>query len=288
MRPSPTAPGYPGTGREERVKTMGPPDRTEPRGMFSFSPPYFSPRRGRQEPTPAEKFRSRSGGNDPYGTAPTSSPTTAAGYGWGESGRGRGLMAVHFLVLSSLALFSLDVILGIDRVLKLSLDHDRPRSWQPVTSLLMHGDQYHLMSNMFILMIFGKMAEEDMGAIGMLLSFVICGVVSSLVSLSLMPRDVYSCGASGAVFGLFSVCVLGKMFNLEKGAVPEVRLRELVETAVFGWFVASSVMAELRMVANGGVRGTDHAAHFGGVFAGAALILLARRSITRDSSGNRR
>ena len=46
---------------------------------------------------------------------------------------------------------------------------------------------------------------------GMLLSFVICGVVSSLVSLSLMPRDVYSCGASGAVFGLFSVCVLGKV-----------------------------------------------------------------------------
>ena len=33
-------------------------------------------------------------------------------------------------------------------------------------SRLMHGDQYHLMSNMFILMIFGKMAEEDMGAIG--------------------------------------------------------------------------------------------------------------------------
>ena len=45
----------------------------------------------------------------------------------------------------------------------------------------------------------------------MLLSFVVCGVVSSLVSLVLVPQAAYSCGASGAIFGLFSVCVLGKI-----------------------------------------------------------------------------
>lgn len=36
--------------------------------------------------------------------------------------------------------------------------------WLP--SSLLHGDQHHLMGNMFNLMIFGKMAEEDMGSLG--------------------------------------------------------------------------------------------------------------------------
>lgn len=31
---------------------------------------------------------------------------------------------------------------------------------------LLHGDQHHLMGNMFNLVIFGKMAEEDMGPVG--------------------------------------------------------------------------------------------------------------------------
>lgn len=31
---------------------------------------------------------------------------------------------------------------------------------------LLHGDQHHLMGNMFNLVIFGKMAEEDMGSVG--------------------------------------------------------------------------------------------------------------------------
>lgn len=33
-------------------------------------------------------------------------------------------------------------------------------------------------------------------------------------------------------------------------------------------------MSEMRMVAAGGVRGTDHAAHFGGVFAGKGFVGL--------------
>lgn len=43
----------------------------------------------------------------------------------------------------------------------------------------------------------------------MLASFFVCGVVSSVVSMVVMPRSI-SHGASGAIFGLYSVCVLGK------------------------------------------------------------------------------
>lgn len=44
------------------------------------------------------------------------------------------------------------------------------------------------------------------------MSFVACGVASSFVSLMIMPQTARSCGASGAIFGLYSVCVLGKVY----------------------------------------------------------------------------
>ena len=44
-------------------------------------------------------------------------------------------MAVHYLVLSCFGLFSLNTLFGVDRTFGLSLDHDRPKWWQAVTSL---------------------------------------------------------------------------------------------------------------------------------------------------------
>lgn len=197
-------------------------------------------------------------------------------------GNRRGLMAVHYLIISCFALFSLDTILGVDSLFSLSLDHNRPKWWQVATSVLLHGDQHHLMGNMFNLLVFGKMAEEDMGSFGMLSSFFTCGVVSCIVSLLIMPRNTYSCGASGAIFGLYSVCILGKMFNTGWNSQSEGGLRKLVEALVFGWFVVESVRSELQMVAGGGMMGVDHAAHFGGVFAGAMFILIMRKSIRKS------
>ncbi|CAM9837761.1 unnamed protein product [Scytosiphon promiscuus] len=288
-----------GGSERDRVKTVGPPDggggrRGGRRGLFSPGP---APTAQVQQQQAGGRFGG--GRADPFlaGAKPragwgsggiTFGRDDGEGdgpvRGWGEGGgshlpdRRRGLMAVHYLVLSCFMLFSLNTLFGVDRLFRLSLNHSKPRWWQCVTSLLLHGDQHHLMGNMFNLIIFGKMAEEDMGSIGMLASFVACGVASSFVSLMIMPRTISSCGASGAIFGLYSVCVLGKTFNLGRRSSSEGRLRKLVEAAVFGWFVVESVMSEMRMVVAGGVTGIDHAAHFGGVLAGALLILLFRRS----------
>lgn len=47
-----------------------------------------------------------------------------------------------------------------------SFRRDHPYIFACLFSSLLHGDQHHLMGNMFNLMIFGKMAEEDMGSFG--------------------------------------------------------------------------------------------------------------------------
>ncbi|CAN0181062.1 unnamed protein product, partial [Ectocarpus fasciculatus] len=199
-----------GGSSRDRVKTVGPPDagkkrtpvrarfsslfcggggrRGGRRGLFSPGSAPTAPPMDQQQEQAGGRFggarpqlgwggRAGVGRDDGEGEGPIR--------GWGEGGgsalsdRKRGLMAVHFLVLSCFGLFSLNTLFGVDRLFGLSLNHQRPRWWQSITSLLLHGDQHHLMGNMFNLIIFGKMAEEDMGSIGMLMSFVACGVASS-------------------------------------------------------------------------------------------------------------
>jgi membrane associated rhomboid family serine protease len=56
---------------------------------------------------------------------------------------------------------------------------------------------------------------------------------ASLASFFLMPRNVVSMGASGAVFGLFIVSICTKM---------KFDLRRLLEGAILGNFVSQQVM----------------------------------------------
>lgn len=52
-----------------------------------------------------------------------------------DGGGERGLMAVHYLVLSCFALFSFSRLLLIDSAIGLVLNHSQPRWWQMMSSL---------------------------------------------------------------------------------------------------------------------------------------------------------
>ena len=57
----------------------------------------------------------------------------------------------------------------------------------------------------------GKLVEEEEGSFAVWLSYLFTGVGANLVSWLILPRTVVSVGASGAVFGLFAVSVLVKV-----------------------------------------------------------------------------
>ncbi len=105
-----------------------------------------------------------------------------------------------------------------------------------------------------------------------------------------MIRHTISLGASGAVFGLYTLAVLCKLFpasyNGGNAAMAFERISKLTEAIVFGWFVLHSVMHEISMIVNGGkedggsVTGINYMAHLGGVAAGGTLMLLLRRIST--------
>ena len=106
-----------------------------------------------------------------------------------------------------------------------------------------------------------------------------CGALANLASLALLPRSTVSLGASGAVFGLFSVSVLARL------SWRTLDWRKVVEVAVLGEFAFGQVLKEARIAASGGVAGVNHVAHLSGAGAGVLLILAVRGLLARMESG---
>lgn len=59
----------------------------------------------------------------------------------------------------------------------------------------------------------GKLVEEEEGNFGLWLSYIVTGAGANLVSWLILPRNAVSVGSSGAVFGLFAISVLVKVFS---------------------------------------------------------------------------
>lgn len=60
----------------------------------------------------------------------------------------------------------------------------------------------------------GKLVEEEGGSFALWLSYILTGVGANLVSWLILPRNTVSVGASGAVFGLFTISVLVKVSGI--------------------------------------------------------------------------
>lgn len=74
--------------------------------------------------------------------------------------------------------------------------------WQPLTSMFYHFDPAHILFNMFGLFYFGRMNENNFPRWQYLGVYFGAGLLGNVASLYLLPPDVPSGGASGAIFGL--------------------------------------------------------------------------------------
>lgn len=196
-----------------------------------------------------------------------------------------GYDGVFALLFINFALFAMDHWLAIGAVKTLYLNHARPTWWQFVTSTFCHANWAHLSSNIFFLYIFGKLVEEEEGAFGVWMSYIVTGVGANVASWLLLPKSVggvlgiggaatVSLGASGAVFGLFAVSVLVKLkFNW----------RRILEVVILGQFVVDRFLTEAKMVAAAGsgvgAGNVNHVAHLGGAIAGVLLIFFLSRLV---------
>jgi membrane associated rhomboid family serine protease len=152
------------------------------------------------------------------------------------------------------------------------------------TSMFLHGGWFHMLSNMWVLFIFGDNVEDRMGGGRYLMFYLLSGVAAGLLQSFVLPGSREPMiGASGAIAG-----VLGAYLVL----FPRARVASLVPIFfiftviripapmfLMFWFVSQLFSGWLSL---GGATGSGVAwwAHVGGfVFGILAVYFFARRRV---------
>ena len=167
------------------------------------------------------------------------------------------------------------------------------RWWQPVTHMFMHDGIWHILFNMYTLVMFGMVVERALGTKKFLILFFVTGFgavllhtgveylqVRSLVKeytpVPYSAQEIYDMiphvlGASGAVYGVLVAFAM---------LYPEARMTLIFPPVTLDakWMVAIFIGIELLTGITGTQLGIAHFAHLGGALFGFLLVLYWRKS----------
>lgn len=130
--------------------------------------------------------------------------------------------------------------------------------WRLVNPIFLHGSLLHIAMNGYALATLGPFLEGEVGGKRFLVVFILTGIASFLLSAWWKPTTP-SLGASGAIYGLIGY---GIVFGRRLGTTRWRGVADqLMQWALFG--------VVMLLVPN-----IDHAAHLGGLIAGALLGLV--------------
>ena len=193
-------------------------------------------------------------------------------------GPGAPTPAVKILLITNIALFFMNVIVGQDMTIRLGLSPQAVFTqfalWQPVTYMFLHstGGLSHILFNMLSLWMFGTELERTWGTRFFTKYYFVTGIGAAATSLvlSLWIDAIYysvTVGASGAIYGLLIAYAMYFPHRIIYYIIFPIPARVFV--AIMG-FVAfwSSV--------SGSGGGVAHSAHLGGLAVG-YLYLKALR-----------
>ena len=162
-----------------------------------------------------------------------------------------------------------------------------PKNYLPfVTGIFMHGGFWHILLNMWTLLIFGRSLEGPIGWAGFLSFYLTCGVVASYAHADFNANfAVPALGASGAIAG-----VLGAYASTFPGAKISILILAIIVpffikisafTYALVWFGAQFMEGVMHLSSPGASSGIAWWAHIGGFLAGLALIPLWRQGPDR-------
>jgi membrane associated rhomboid family serine protease len=141
---------------------------------------------------------------------------------------------------------------------------------QLITHQFLHAGWIHLIFNMFALATIAPAVEEKVGSKKFLLFYLLCGVGSAILHLSLITSNNPMVGASGAVYGiLLYFMFLRPDEKLYLFFIPiGIRAKYLIPVLL---------TIELYLATNSLNDGIGHWAHIGGAITGTTLYLLNRQ-----------
>jgi membrane associated rhomboid family serine protease len=151
-----------------------------------------------------------------------------------------------------------------------------PESVTLLSYMFLHGDIFHLLSNMLFLWVFGDNVEDAMGHTKFLVFFLLCGLAGGLAHAAMQPASKLPLiGASGAVAGVIGAYLLLHPRVLVWVLAFRFIPLKIPAALVLGVWVATQVI--MVFVTQAGPEQVAWWAHIGGFLAGAVLIVLFRR-----------
>ena len=142
-----------------------------------------------------------------------------------------------------------------------------------ITSVFLHGDWIHLVSNMLFLWVFGDNIEDSMGHWRFLLFYFLCGAAAGLTQAAAMPSSQEPMlGASGAVAGGLGAYIV--LHPKVKVLVLAMKWFPLYLPAYF--ILALWLLTQVASVLFGIGGQIAWWAHIGGFVAGALLVVPFR------------
>ena len=168
-------------------------------------------------------------------------------------------------------------------LIPLQLISNPAETWITIfTSMFLHGGWFHILSNMWILVIFGDNIEDRMGGGRYLIFYLLSGIVAALLQAYIFPQsDMPMIGASGAIAGVLGAFLI--LFPRARIAsiVPIFFLFTLVEipaTIFLGFWFVLQLFSGWLALQGANTSGVAWWAHIGGfVFGMLAVRLFARR-----------
>src|SRR5215470_3006498 len=151
-----------------------------------------------------------------------------------------------------------------------------PTWYAPLTSMFLHGGWFHLIGNMWFLVVFGNNIEDAMGHGRFLVFYLLTGLAAAAAQMVASPASTAPMvGASGAISGVMGAYVI---------LYPLVRVHTLIFLGIFvtrvtlpayvmlGYWFLLQILGGLPGMAESSPGGVAFWAHIGGFLAGALLI----------------
>ena len=149
------------------------------------------------------------------------------------------------------------------------------------SSMFLHGGWFHIINNMWVLLIFGDNVEAGMGSIRYPIFYLLSGVAAGLLQTYVLPSSTTPMiGASGAVAGVLGAYLVLFPRSRIASLVPILFIFTIVEIPamlfLIFWFV-SQLYSGWFAIQGGGESGIAWWAHIGGFAFGVLMVFFFRR-----------
>lgn len=175
---------------------------------------------------------------------------------------------VRAIIALNVAVFFLQIALvGDNDMIRALAWHTGGAPWTIITYSFAHAGFWHILSNLWLLFVFGPRVEQAMGGARFIAYYVWCAVGGWLAHVIFVSQGGYLLGASAAILGVLLAYAV-------RWPDDEVALFPFMITVKVRWLVAFLAVINLLFgvtTASGG-GGVAYMAHLGGLVAGMIFL----------------